>query len=180
MSYDPADGNFTVPKMSANLFTGPLTTTQIDLQDPKSPGQSLTITNSRGQIVVSSHNSGSGREGDSSGSFFAGKVLDKSDSSTLPAVANVSANRGVRATCAKGYLCTSSRGRITLASANPVPVGIIASVKMPLAAGMICTAAQNGGSAFWGIGSGDESATGFDITAGVVWHGMITVDYSCR
>ncbi|HUZ94516.1 MAG TPA: hypothetical protein VMU57_06340, partial [Edaphobacter sp.] len=58
MRYDPADGTFTVPKMSANLFTGPLdgplTTTKIDLEDPRSPGQSLTITNSRGQIVVSS------------------------------------------------------------------------------------------------------------------------------
>ncbi len=184
MNYDPADGNFTVPKMSANLFSGPLngpvTTTQIALQDPKSPGQSLTITNLHGQIVVSSHNSGGGREGDGSGSLFAGKVLDKSDSSTSPAIANVFANRGVSATCAKGYLCTSSRGRITLASANPVPAGLVASVKAPLEDGAICTATQNGGSAFFGIGSGEESAKGFDITAGVVWHGMMTVDYSCR
>ncbi|MEO6817282.1 MAG: hypothetical protein ABI177_11330 [Edaphobacter sp.] len=184
MNYDPADGNFTVPKMSANLFAGalngPITTTQIDLQDPRSPGQDLTITNSRGQIVLSSHGSGAAREGDGSGSLFAGKVLDKSGSSASPAVAAFFANQGVRATCLKGYLCTSNRGRITLASANLVPAGLVASVKVSLEAGAICTATQNGGSVFFGVGSGDENARGFDITTGVVWHGMITVDYSCR
>jgi hypothetical protein len=184
MSYDPADGNFTVPKMSAGLFAGPLngplTTRQIDLQDPQSPDQSLTITNSHGQISIRSHSSGGGRERDGSSPFSAGKPLDKSDSVTPPVVASISANQGVSAMCAKGYLCTSNRGRLMLASANPVPAGMIAKVKVPLEAGAICTAVQNGGSVFFGVGSGDESANGFDIRAGVVWHGMIIVDYSCR
>ncbi|MDW5266618.1 MULTISPECIES: hypothetical protein [Acidobacteriaceae] len=187
MQYDPADGNFTVPKMSANLFAGrldgPLTTTQIDLQDPKSPGQVLTITNSHGQVIINSHTSGDVHGAANSNSLLAGKPLDKDDpsASSVPAtVMSESGNRGISAACARGYLCTSNRGRITLAAATPAPAGIVASVKIPLAAGTICTATQNGGSAFFGIGSGDESAKGFDITAGVVWHGMITVDYSCR
>jgi hypothetical protein len=183
MLYDPADGNFTVPKMSAALFSGrfngPLTTTQIDLEDPRSPDQSLTLTNSGGRLVIRSHLSRDTQGGDSSSSLTA-NIVDQSGSSTPPVVATVVANRGVRAACAQGYLCNSSRGRITLASSNSVPAGMIATVKMPLTAGVICTATQNGGSAFWGIGSADESVKGFDITAGVPWNGVITVDYSCR
>lgn len=184
MEYDPADGNFTVPQMSANLFKGrlegPLTTTQIDLQDPRSPGQVLTITNFRGQLVVNSHTA-TGSQG--SNSLLAGKLVDKGATSALPSpamVLPVSTDREVSAGCARGYACTSGRGRITLMASVPAPAGIVVRVRAPLAAGTICTATQNGGSAFLGIGSGDESAKGFDITAGVVWHGTITVDYICR
>jgi hypothetical protein len=187
MQYDPADGDFTVPKMTANLFAGhlegPVTTTQIDLQDPKSPDQVLTITNSHGQVVIHSHTSGDTKGAAGSSSLLAGKPLDKSETSTSPAPATVlsgAGDRGVNAACARGYVCTSDRGRITLAAATPTPAGVVASVRMPLAAGAICTATQNGGATFFGIGSGEESAKGFDITAGVVWHGTITVDYSCR
>ena len=183
MEYNPADGSFTVPQMVANMFKGhldgPLATTQIDLQDPKSPGQLLTITNSRGQLVINSHISGDLQAGRDSSALLAGIAAKEKEPSVAHVVPGAS-DRGIIATCAKGYLCTSSHGRITLASANPEPAGMIASVKMPLAAGAICTAMQNGGSTFWGIGSGDESAKGFNITAGVVWHGVITVDYSCR
>lgn len=183
MVYDPADGSVTVPKMSASLLTGPLATTQIDLEDPRSPDQGLTITNSHGQIVISSHTSQDTRQGNSSSSLLTAKAAAKSGSSVSSVAATVlpkSRDRGVNAACAKGYLCTSTRGRITLTSGTPAPAGIVASVRMPLTAGAICTATQNGGSAFFGIGSGDESANGFDITAGVIWHGTITVDYDCR
>lgn len=180
MQYDPADGNFTVPKMSAHLFSGAMdglvTTTQIELQDPKSPGQSLVIRNSHGQIVINTHTAGDAHGADDSNSIFAGKSRGTND----PPIATILASRGVSAACAKGYFCTSSRGRITLASSDPMPAGMIANVEMPLSAGAICTSTQNGGTAFLGIGSGDESTKGFNITAGVVWHGVITVDYSCR
>jgi hypothetical protein len=170
MDYDPANGNFSVPKMSANLFDGPLngpvTTTRIDLQDPKSPDQILEITNLNGQVVIRTQESGS--------------APATSDFSPTKDIAGIFASRGVSAACARGYQCSSIRGRLTLAAANPVPTGTVATVKVPLAAGIICTVTQNGGSAFWGIGSGRESLNGFDITAGVVWHGTITVDYSCR
>jgi hypothetical protein len=49
-----------------------------------------------------------------------------------------------------------------------------------LRTGEICTAAQNGGLSFMGIGSGGESENGFDVTAGVMLHGTVTIDYSCR
>lgn len=187
MQYDPADGNFTVPQMSANLLKGrlegPLTTTQIDLQDPRSPDQVLTITNSHGRLAVNSHTSTGQQSPLDSNSLLAGKPVDKEGplASSLPAtILPIDTRRRLEAGCARGYACTSGRGRITLTSADPVPAGKVAVVKTPLATGTICTATQNGGADFLGIGSGDENAKGFDITTGVVWHGSITVDYICR
>ena len=58
--------------------------------------------------------------------------------------------------------------------------GLIASVKTTLQAGAICTATQNGGSSFFGIGSGRESTSGFDITASVVLRGTVMIDYVCH
>jgi hypothetical protein len=172
IDYDPADGNFTVPKISANLLSGhldgPLTTTQIDLQDTKSPGEVLTITNSHGQVVIQSHSPGNERTG---------KTLRTSD--VIATIQSGPANTGGSAACARGYTCTADRGRVTLAAATAA-AGTIASVKTILGAGTICTAVQNGGTAFFGIGSGNESSKGFDITAGVALRGTITVDYSCR
>jgi hypothetical protein len=172
IDYDPADGNFTVPKMSANLlsghFNGPLTTTQIDLEDPKSAGEGLTITNLHGQVIIRSQGQGEER----------GKALPSSDATATiqPGPANTDGS----AACARGYTCTANRGRVMLATATVSGTGTIASVKTVLAAGTICTAIQNGGTVFFGIGSGNESSKGFDITAGVALRGMITVDYSCR
>lgn len=186
MEYDPATGEFKVPQMSANLFTGhldgPLATTQIDLQDPRSPGQVVTITNSRGQIVINSHASTGGQPVQNSSAVFAAKPAGEGNSSARVSatVFPGAADRGASATCAKGYFCTADRGRITLAMPTAASAGAIASIRTSLPAGAICTATQNGGTVFLGIGSGNESSQGFDITAGVVWHGMITVDYSCR
>ena len=90
------------------------------------------------------------------------------------------ANGGGSAVCARGYTCTANRGRVTLAAAATATTGTIASVRTMLEAGAICTATQNGGSSFFGIGSGSESAKGFDITAGVALRGVVTIDYSCR
>lgn len=187
MQYDPADGRFTVPQMSANLFTGrlegPLATTQINLQDPASPGRVITITNSRGQVVINSRISGNINGDEHSNSMFTGQLLDKNDSAASSAGAAVfsgSGIRGINAECARGYVCTARRGRITLTAATRTAAGIVASVKVPLNGGAICTATQNGGTTFFGIGSEHETVSGFDITAGVVWNGLITVDYSCR
>lgn len=178
MEYDPADGNFSVPKMSAILFSGhldgPLTTTQIDLQDPKSPDQMLTIHNSHGQIIIESHPS---KDGTDTHDF---DHVQKSETVKAVAFALGVANRGGNAKCANGYTCTSDQGRITLTAAATAVAGTIGSVKTSLKTGEICTATQNGGPIFFGVGSGNESTEGFDITTAVALHGVITVDYSCR
>ncbi len=184
MVYDPTDGNFTVPRMTAGMFSGPLngpvTTTQIDLQDPKDPTLVLTIANSGGRVVVSQH----GMKADSgpmtSTSFSAnGVAQDVAYAGGLPVTVASAPDKG-SAACAKGYLCTASRGRLTVVAPAAGATGLIASVKATLQAGTICTATQNGGSSFFGIGSGRESVNGFDITAGVVLHGTVTVDYGCH
>lgn len=168
ITYDPADGTVTVPRMAAGAFSGrlngPLTTTQIELKDPDSPNQSLTITNSKGALHVSSHASGDG--------------MGVSDS--VATVIPGPANQGGNISCAKGYICTAVRGRLTLTAATTATTGTIATVKTMLLPGAICTAAQNGGSSFFGIGSGKESTTGFEITSDVALHGVVTIDYSCR
>lgn len=179
MEYDPADGNFSVPKMSANLFSGhlngPVTTTQIDLQDPKSPGQTLTIRNANGHVVIDSETKEAGNSV---------HPLQGSEASPSPSVAATvvlgRADAGASAACARGYTCTANRGRITLAAAATPLTGTVVSIRALLAAGEICTATQNGGSTYFGIGSGNESTSGFDITAAVAVHGAITVDYNCR
>ena len=168
ITYDPADGTVTVPRMAASAFSGrlngPLTTTQIELKDPDSPNQSLRITNSKGALHINSHASGDG--------------MGVSDS--VATVVPGPANRGGNASCAKGYTCTAVRGRLALTASPTATAGTIASVKTMLPTGAICTAAQNGGSSFFGIGSGKESTTGFEITSGVVLRGVVTIDYSCR
>jgi hypothetical protein len=174
MEYDPADGNFSVPRMSANLFSGhlngPVTTTQIDLQDPRSPDQVLTITNSHGQVVVNSHAQGGGNG-------FGSSSSNKAVAATIVTGAG---NAGGGAACARGYVCTASRGRVTLTAGAATATGTVVEIRTSLAAGAICTATQNGGSTFFGIGSGRESGNGFEITSGVALRGVVTVDYSCR
>jgi len=172
VDYDPADGTVTVPKMSASLLSGhlkgPLTTTQIDLEDPHSAGQGLTITNANGRMLIRPQGQQEQKDG----------ALASSDAAA--SIQPGPANTGGIAACARGYRCTANRGRVTLAAATASAAGTIASVRTVLAAGAICTAVQNGGTAFFGIGGGDESAKGFDITAAVALRGTITVDYSCR
>jgi hypothetical protein len=90
------------------------------------------------------------------------------------------ANVGGKVACASGYTCTAGRGRLTVVAAPAPAAGRIAHVQTQLAAGQICTATQNGGTLFFGIGSGAESAVGFDITAGVAISGTVVVDYACR
>ena len=151
--------------MTAQLFSGPLsgpvTTTRIELQDPKSPQNAITITNSGGKMMI-----GAGQQ--------------KSDESMAAVVRPGAGNAGGSVVCARGYSCTSQRGRLTVVASIPRAEGTIANVRTSLAPGTICTAVQNGGTAFFGIGSGRENANGFDITAGVALHGTLTIDYSCR
>lgn len=90
------------------------------------------------------------------------------------------ANRGGQVRCANGYRCTTSRGRVSIVAARGAAPGKIARVNGKVGAGEICTATQNGGTAFYGIGSGGESPSGFDITSGVAITGEIVVDYFCR
>jgi hypothetical protein len=182
MFYDPADGNFTVPRMTASLFSGrldgPVTTTQIELQDPKDPTLVLTIANSGGRVVINQHGIKTGSAPMISPSLSTDGVeqdIVRGLSATV-----VSAPGKGSANCAKGYICTASRGRLTVVAPATGATGLIASVRTTLHAGTICTATQNGGSSFFGIGSERESANGFDITAAVVLHGMATVDYSCH
>ena len=82
--------------------------------------------------------------------------------------------------CSNGYQCTADRGRLEVAAAAGSSAGKIAHVQTRLAPGEICTATQNGGTTFLGIGSGGESAAGFDITAAVAISGKTVIDYSCR
>lgn len=165
MKYDPADGTFTVPRMAAASFT----TTEIDLEDPHAPGHPLRITNANGKAMIGAGRSQSQNDGDT-----------PTPTSAEASVVNGPANHGGQALCAKGYTCTASRGRITLVPASISHAGIVASVHAPLPAGAICTAVQNGGQQYFGIGGGKESASGFDITASVKLHGILTVDYACR
>ncbi len=180
MQYDPANGNFTVPRMTAGSFYGDMegrvTTTQINLQDPTNRSHILTITNSNGRIVIGSQSQGN--------EVVNGMGLPQNPAgSTLSGIATAvpgPANDGGSVSCARGYTCTASRGRLTVIASAAAGVGTIASVKATLPSGMICTATQNGGSSFLGIGSGKESANGFDITASVAPHGTLTIDYGCR
>lgn len=176
MQYDPANGNFTVPRMTASSFSGDIegrvTTTQINLQDPRNRSQILTITNSNGKVVIGSQVHG-----------IENATLQNSTGSTSPLPITAmpgAANEGGRVLCAKGYTCMANRGRLTVIMSAGAGVGTIASVKTALSDGAICTATQNGGPIFLGIGSGKESANGFDITASVASHGTLTVDYSCQ
>ncbi|MEO6911014.1 MAG: hypothetical protein ABI158_08835, partial [Edaphobacter sp.] len=180
MEYDPENGNFTVPRMSASLFSGhlegPLTTAKIELQDPKDPTHTVSITNSGGKMVIDSSYPDESTKDRNTVAPLTAKI-------TLSAAVTVlsgPANTGGSVACARGYTCTASRGRLTLVAAPTVNQGTVASVRTALPAGMICTAMQNGGSLFFGIGSGHETASGFDITAGVALRGVVTIDYNCR
>jgi len=180
LQYDPADGHFTVSRMTAALFSGNLegrvTTTQIDLQDPKNRDHVLTITNSNGRVVIGSQIQGNeGVNGSGLAQNPESRILSGA-TTVVPGPANVGGN----ASCARGYTCTASRGRLTVIVSAAAGVGTIARVKTVLPGGMICTATQNGGTSFLGIGSGRESAEGFDITASVAPHETLTIDYGCR
>ena len=94
MDFNPADGTFTVPRLSAPV----LATARLELQDQGSSGQVLTLSNSHGHLVVNGQSQAEGSE--------AARVM------TGPA------NQGGSAVCARGYTCTSLRGRITLAAAT--------------------------------------------------------------
>lgn len=176
MKYDPSNGTFTVPRMTASSFNGNLegrvTTTQIDLQDSKNKNSNITITNSNGRIVFGSHEP---MKENSMQQSTAAHI-----SSELVTTAAGPANEGGSVSCARGYSCTASRGRLTLVASAAAGAGTIASVKTSLPAGVICTATQNGGASFLGIGSGKESANGFDITASAAPRGTLTIDYDCR
>ncbi len=90
------------------------------------------------------------------------------------------ANAGGSVSCAAGYRCSAERGRIELAANRNAAAGKIVRVQARLEAGEVCTATQNGGTAFFGIGSGGESVAGFDITSGLAISGKVVIDYFCR
>lgn len=102
-------------------------------------------------------------------------------SSISPATLNLgAANTSGSVSCASGYHCTSDRGRIELVATRNSTVGKVARVQTKLVQGQICTATQNGGTSFFGIGSRGESTTGFDITSDVAVSGKILIDYFCH
>jgi hypothetical protein len=102
-------------------------------------------------------------------------------SSITPATLTLgAANTSGSVSCASGYHCTGDRGRIELVATRNSTAGKIARVQIKLAQGQMCTATQNGGTSFFGIGSGGESTTGFDITSGVAVSGKILIDYFCH
>jgi hypothetical protein len=82
--------------------------------------------------------------------------------------------------CMNGYRCDSDRGRLELTAGSGSSAGKIAHVQAKLAAGQICTATQNGGTVFFGIGSGGENTSGFDITSAIALAGKAVIDYSCH
>lgn len=82
--------------------------------------------------------------------------------------------------CMSGYHCTAARGRIEMLAGRGTSPGKIARVNANLSTGQICTATQNGGTVFLGIGSSGEGSEGFDITSGVRITGKVVVDYLCR
>jgi len=90
------------------------------------------------------------------------------------------ANSAGSARCKSGYQCTSSRGRIELLAGRGAASGKIARVNAALAPGEICTATQNGGNVFLGIGSSGEGSRGFDITSDKGITGSVIIDYLCR
>ena len=98
----------------------------------------------------------------------------------LATIATGGANTKGSANCMSGYRCTANRGRLSVVVQSGGSTGKIARVNVKLAGGQICTATQNGGKTFLGIGSGGESSDGFDITADEIVPGKIVVDYSCR
>jgi len=79
-----------------------------------------------------------------------------------------------------GYECNATRGRIELLAGRGASSGKIARVNTSLNQGEICTATQNGGTVFLGIGSSGEESGGFDITSGIRITGKIVIDYMCR
>ncbi|HZY63274.1 MAG TPA: hypothetical protein VFE38_12190, partial [Edaphobacter sp.] len=146
MQYDPADGTFTVPHMAAASFRA----NEIDLNDPKSPDHVLRITSASIRVAIAA--ASEGKQGSNQ--------VPGDPAAQIPAEASIvngPANGNGSASCAKGYTCTATRGRITLMAAATTHAGIVAQVRTPLAPGSICTAVQNGGSRFFGIGGGKES-----------------------
>ncbi|HEU4635034.1 MAG TPA: hypothetical protein VFS41_02570 [Edaphobacter sp.] len=90
------------------------------------------------------------------------------------------ANSSGSVRCMSGYACSSTRGRIELTAGRGATPGKIARVNASLSSGEICTATQNGGAIFLGIGSSGEGIGGFDITSGVGVAGKVVIDYLCR
>jgi hypothetical protein len=90
------------------------------------------------------------------------------------------ANRAGSARCMSGYSCTASRGRIEVSAGREASAGTIAHVGASLNPGALCTATQNGGAMFLGIGSSGEGGGGFDITSGIGITGKVVIDYFCR
>lgn len=101
-------------------------------------------------------------------------------SDDLATIATGSANAKGSANCMSGYRCTASRGRLNVMVQPGGSTGKLARVNAKLEGGQICTATQNGGKTFLGIGSGGESSGGFDITTDEMVAGKVVVDYFCR
>jgi hypothetical protein len=115
---------------------------------------------------------GGGRTSDTAGSS-----ATNASTATVTVGANIA--HGAVA-CMNGYRCDSDRGRLELTAGTGSSAGKIAHVQAKLAGGQICTATQNGGTAFFGIGSGGENTSGFDITSAVALTGKAVIDYSCH
>lgn len=118
---------------------------------------------------------GGGRSSDTAGST--GSAVSAATAATVTAGPNMAHGAVV---CMNGYHCDSDRGRLELTAGTGSSAGKIAHIQAKLATGQICTATQNGGTAFFGIGSGGENPSGFDITSAVALSGKVVIDYFCH
>ncbi len=164
--YDPATGTVS----TASIRAAKLSVDELSLPRAQD-GSCLTVANHTLVAVPCNGSAGGG---------VAAAAATPASTSGAAQIAVGEAVRGGNAACAAGYRCTADRGRILVVASTRGGPGKIAHVAARLAQGEICTATQNGGMAFFGIGSGAESASGFDITSDMGISGRVTVDYLCR
>lgn len=165
IQYDPATSTVSTASLKvAKLSVDELSLTKVP------DGSCLTVANHA--LVAAPCNGAAGGGG--------GVASPAPSNSDAARITPGDAIRGGNAACAAGYRCTADRGRITVSAAARGNAGKIVHISARLAAGEICTATQNGGTAFFGIGGGGESVSGFDITSDVGFTGGVTVDYLCR
>ncbi len=93
------------------------------------------------------------------------------------------AGTGATAACASGYTCLAARGRLTIVAGTSPAAGTIATVTFaagtPYSAAPMCTATQNGGTTWLGVGGSGETAAAFNVTSAAAISGTLTVDYRC-
>ncbi len=93
------------------------------------------------------------------------------------------AGTGATAACASGYTCLAARGRLAIVAGTSPAAGTIATVTFaagtPYSAAPVCTATQNGGTTWLGVGGSGETTAAFNVTSAAAISGTLTVDYRC-